>query len=70
MKISQIFAQGGGHGHGGGCGCGNWVGDEKYHPTGYYYRRHGDYYCYNDGCGYKPHSHRFALLDGLLTILD
>ena len=62
MRISQIFVQGGGfgygdHGYGGSCGCGCDDGDHHgpYRRTGYFYRRcGGGFYCYNDGCGYKP----------------
>lgn len=62
MRIAEIFAQGGGHGHGNDCDCFEWYCDGAYRRTGYYYRRYGNYYCYNDGCGYNPRPHYGDLL--------
>jgi hypothetical protein len=62
MRISQIFAQGGGNGHGcdrgHGCGfdCCDRNCDCAFRHTGYFYRSYGDYYCYNDGCGFRGNS--------------
>lgn len=64
MRVAQIFTQGGGYHHGG-YDHGGYDWDHyggAYRPTGYFYRRRGRYYCYNDGCGYAPRPHYGDLL--------
>jgi hypothetical protein len=64
MRVSQVFVQGGGYGDDWNCGCDDWDHNGAYRRTGYHYRRDGDFYCYNDGCGYHPRPH-----GGLLGLL-
>lgn len=56
MRIAEIFTQGAGHGYEGHDHYDgyDWHHGGAYRPSGYFYRRYGAYYCYNDGCGYKP----------------
>lgn len=65
MRVAQVFTQGGRYSNGGGydhdgydCGCQG----GPYRRTGYFYRRHGSYYKYNDGVGYAPRPHYGDLL--------
>jgi hypothetical protein len=54
MRVSQIFAQGGGHGYGGDCKyrCDDCY---DYYYTSEDFYRHG-YHCYH-GCGDEHYSH-------------
>jgi hypothetical protein len=67
MRISKIFAQGGGYGYGDKGDCSDYGGDsgDRFCPTGFSYSRKGDFYRYNTGYGYYGESRRGGFLDSL-----
>jgi hypothetical protein len=67
MRVSQVFALGGGHGHGGGCDYGPYRGcGEPYYTSEDFYRWGG--YCYGDHCWdcYRNHGCEHDYHGGLL----